>query len=100
MLEPQRRLSALSTAGLDPEGQEPGQHIPTQPDPAVSPRPPGSARPIGLAGEREQAEGGAGPQPSAQRGLPRLTPSSTSQAPQPFIVPPARLRLAPTPTTS
>lgn len=74
MLEPQRRLSALATAGLDREGQEPGQHIPTQPDPAVSPRPPGSAHPIGLAGEREQAKGGAGPPPSAQRGLPRLTP--------------------------
>lgn len=84
MLEPQRRLSARATAGLDREGQESGQHIPTQPDPAVSPRPPSSARPIGLAGEGEQAEGGAGPQPSAQRGLQRLTPSSTSQAPQPL----------------
>lgn len=100
MLEPQRRLSALATAGLDREGQEPGQHIPTQPDPAVSPRPPGSAHPIGLAGEREQAKGARvlRPQPS---GVSRDSPpSSTSQAPQPFTVPPARLRLAPTPTKS
>lgn len=83
MLEPRRRLSALATAGLDREGQETGQHIPTQPDPAVSPRPPGSARPIRRAGGRAGAgRGGRGS--SVQRGLSRLTPSSTSRAPQPL----------------
>lgn len=60
------------------------------PDPARSRRQPAATRLSapdragGRAGEREQAEGDAGPPPSAQRGLPRLTPSSTSRAPQPL----------------
>lgn len=86
MREPRRRLSALATAGLDREGQEPGQHIPTQPAPAVSPRPPGSARPIGREGRRA-----SGSRPRGARVL-RPPPSGGSRD-SPQARPPERRSL-------